>query len=85
MQDIRLPTTVQVLNGEPPANTDKVEVNIISGLHYRYSGGGTTVAQQVLVDVLKQPLSENAARKSCDWDSDFLTQIGEARGVQSLN
>ncbi|MBD2244893.1 serine hydrolase [Nostoc sp. FACHB-888] len=53
-----LPTTLQVLNGEPPANTDKVEVNIIPGLHHRYSGGGITVAQQVLVDLLKQPFSE---------------------------
>ncbi|MEH2179716.1 serine hydrolase domain-containing protein [Nostoc sp.] len=53
-----LPTTIQVLNGEPPANTEKVEVNIIPGLHYRYSGGGTTVAQQVLVDLLKQPFPE---------------------------
>ncbi len=40
---------------------------------------------ELIPHVLKQPLSENAARKSCDWDSDFLTQIGEARGVQSLN
>ncbi len=53
-----LPTLVQVLNGKPPANTDEVEVNIIPGLHYRYSGGGTTVAQQVLVDVLGKPFPE---------------------------
>ncbi|WP_138501531.1 serine hydrolase domain-containing protein [Nostoc sp. PA-18-2419] len=53
-----LPTTVQILNGEPPANTDKVEVNIIPGLHYRYSGGGTTIAQQLLVDVLGKPFPE---------------------------
>jgi CubicO group peptidase (beta-lactamase class C family) len=53
-----LPTTVQILNGEPPANTSKVEVNLISGLHCRYSGGGTTVAQQVLVDILKRPFPE---------------------------
>ena len=53
-----LPTLVQVLNCEPPANTDKVEVNIIPGLHYRYSGGGTTVAQQALVDVLGKPFPE---------------------------
>jgi CubicO group peptidase (beta-lactamase class C family) len=52
------PTTVQVLNGEPPANTDRVEVNLIPGLHFRYSGGGTTIAQQVLVDVLKRPFSK---------------------------
>lgn len=53
-----LPTTVQVLNGKPPANTDKVEVNLIPGLHYRYSGGGTTIAQQALVDVLGKPFPE---------------------------
>ena len=52
------PTTVQVLNGEPPANTHKVEINLIPGLHFRYSGGGTTIAQQVLVDVLQRPFSE---------------------------
>jgi CubicO group peptidase (beta-lactamase class C family) len=54
----QLPTLVQVINGEPPANTEKVEVNIIPGLHFRYSGGGTTIAQQVLVDLLKQPFPQ---------------------------
>jgi CubicO group peptidase (beta-lactamase class C family) len=53
-----LPTTVQILNGEFPANTDKVQLDIIPGLHHRYSGGGTTIAQQVLVDLLKQPFPE---------------------------
>jgi CubicO group peptidase (beta-lactamase class C family) len=47
-----LPTVVQVLNGEPPANTAKVEVNMLPGLQMRYSGGGTTVAQQAVVDTL---------------------------------
>lgn len=50
-----LPTTIQVLNGELPANSEKVEVNVIPGLHYRYSGGGMVVAQQVLVDMLGKP------------------------------
>ncbi|HEY9667789.1 MAG TPA: serine hydrolase, partial [Coleofasciculaceae cyanobacterium] len=53
-----LPTTIQVLNGELPANSERVEVNIIPGLNYRYSGGGMTVAQQVLVDVLEKPFPE---------------------------
>ncbi|MBD2100173.1 serine hydrolase [Leptolyngbya sp. FACHB-261] len=53
-----LPTTLQVLNGELPANSEKVEVNIIPGLNYRYSGGGMTIAQQVLVDVLGKPFPE---------------------------
>ncbi len=51
----KLPTVNQILNGEYPANTPKVEVNILPGAQFRYSGGGMTVAQQVLVDFLKNP------------------------------
>jgi CubicO group peptidase (beta-lactamase class C family) len=47
----KVPTVPQILNGESPANTPKVEVNILPGTQFRYSGGGTTVGQQVLVDV----------------------------------
>jgi CubicO group peptidase (beta-lactamase class C family) len=53
-----LPTVVQILNGEPPANTAKVEVDILPGLQTRYSGGGTTVAQQAVVDTLGAPFPE---------------------------
>lgn len=53
-----LPTTIQVLNGELPANSERVEVNVIPGLNYRYSGGGMMVAQQVLVDMLGKPFPE---------------------------
>ncbi|MBE9100937.1 serine hydrolase [Vacuolonema iberomarrocanum] len=53
-----LPTTLQVLKGEFPANSEKVEVNILPGLHYRYSGGGMVVGQQVLVDLLQKPFPD---------------------------
>lgn len=53
-----LPSVVQILDGEPPANSPKVEVNILPSLQYRYSGGGTIVAQQLLVDVLGKPFPE---------------------------
>lgn len=53
-----LPTVPQILNGEPPANTAKVEVNILPGLQMRYSGGGTTVAQQAVVDALGSTFPE---------------------------
>jgi CubicO group peptidase (beta-lactamase class C family) len=53
-----IPTVVQILNGQHPANTTAAEVNLIPGLQYRYSGGGTTVAQQLVVDWLDQPFSE---------------------------
>ena len=54
----KLPTVPQVLNGEPPANTGKVEVNLLPGTQFRYSGGGTTVAQQAVVDVLNKPFPQ---------------------------
>ncbi|WP_373541720.1 hypothetical protein [Chamaesiphon sp.] len=50
----------QILNGEPPANTEKVEVNTLPGMQFCYSGGGTTVAQQAIIDLLK-----NRSHKSC--------------------
>jgi CubicO group peptidase (beta-lactamase class C family) len=53
-----IPTVVQILNGQHPANTTAAEVNLIPGLQYRYSGGGTTVAQQLVVDWLDQPFAE---------------------------
>ncbi len=53
-----LPTVTQILNGEPPANTEKVEVNILPGLQFRYSGGGTTVAQQAIVDLQSKPFPQ---------------------------
>ena len=46
------PSLVQVLEGEPQANTPRIEVNILPGLTYRYSGGGTLIAQQAVVDRL---------------------------------
>jgi CubicO group peptidase (beta-lactamase class C family) len=39
----------------PPANTPEVIVDLMPGLAFRYSGGGTTIAQQVVVDVLGRP------------------------------
>ncbi|ESA33694.1 beta-lactamase [Leptolyngbya sp. Heron Island J] len=53
-----LPTTVQILNGELPANSEKVVVNVIPGLNYRYSGGGMVIAQQVLMDVMDKRFPE---------------------------
>ena len=34
-----IPTLPQILNGEQPANSPKVEVNIMPGVQFRYSGG----------------------------------------------
>ena len=45
-----VPTLIQVLNGEKPANTAATRVDILPGSAVRYSGGGTTVMQQLVID-----------------------------------
>jgi len=52
------PTPVEVLQGVAPARTPEVIVDLLPGLTFRYSGGGTTIAQQVVVDVLGRPFPE---------------------------
>jgi CubicO group peptidase (beta-lactamase class C family) len=53
-----LPTLVQVLNGEKPANTEPIRVDTVPGTKWRYSGGGYTVMQQMLIDVLGEPFPQ---------------------------
>jgi CubicO group peptidase (beta-lactamase class C family) len=45
------PTIRQILDGQAPANTAPVRVDLAPNTQFRYSGGGTTVAQQALADV----------------------------------
>jgi CubicO group peptidase (beta-lactamase class C family) len=52
------PTLTQTLNGSPPANNFPVIVDLIPGLQFRYSGGGTTIAQAAVTDVLGRPLPD---------------------------
>ncbi len=51
----KVPTLVQVLNGEAPANSAPVRVDKAPGLGFRYSGGGYSIAQQMLIDVEGKP------------------------------
>ena len=57
-RDRPLPTLTQVLDGEPPANTPPVRVDTLPGAQFRYSGGGYTVLQQLLVDVSGSPFPD---------------------------
>ncbi len=60
------PTVPQLLDGKPPANSEAVRVTQPVGVKWEYSGGGTTIMQQLLVDVLKMPFPEIARRFSLD-------------------
>jgi CubicO group peptidase (beta-lactamase class C family) len=49
------PTLVQVLNGEKPANTAPIRVDIVPGTEAHYSGGGVTIEQLLMMDVTGKP------------------------------
>lgn len=53
-----VPSLQQVLDGSGPANTAAIRVDIPPGEAYRYSGGGTTIVQQMLMDVVGKPFPE---------------------------
>ena len=50
-----VPTLVQVLNGEKPANTAPIRIAAPPGDHWQYSGGGFTIMQQILLEVAREP------------------------------
>lgn len=53
--DAALPSGVQILNGERPANTAPIRVDQPPGAEWRYSGGGFVVMQVLLEDVTGEP------------------------------
>jgi CubicO group peptidase (beta-lactamase class C family) len=71
-----VPTLIQVLNGVPPAVTEPVRVTGAPGAEWRYSGGGYTVIQQLMMDVDKKPfaalMDERVLRPMQMHDSGFL-------------
>ncbi len=58
LQTQTIPTIPQILDGLEPANSPAVRVDILPGTQFRYSGGGTTVAQLAVEDLLGRPLPE---------------------------
>jgi len=56
--DVPIPTLVQIFNGEKPANTAPIRVDIVPGTKGRYSGGGITIEQQLVMDVTGDPFPQ---------------------------
>ena len=46
-----IPTILQILNGDKPANSDGVKSIFEPNLKYKYSGGGTTISQLIVEDI----------------------------------
>jgi CubicO group peptidase (beta-lactamase class C family) len=54
----RCPSLRQVLDGSGPANTPAIRVDVVPGTLFRYSGGGYTVMQQLMIDVTGESFPE---------------------------
>lgn len=48
-------TLIEVLSGAEPANSKAISVVEVPGSRFKYSGGGYTIVQQVLIDVYEKP------------------------------
>ena len=62
----KLPSLPQVLDGAEPANTAPVRVNMEPGTKFRYSGGGSTIAQLAIMDIEKKPYPQIAKETALD-------------------
>ncbi len=61
-----IPTLRQILEGQKPANSAPVRVDIPPGSKWRYAGGGYVVLQQLLADVTKTSFPELMKRTILD-------------------
>ena len=81
--DAPVPSTLQVLDGVKPANSAAVRVDAVPGTIWRYSGGGYTVAQQLMTDVAGRPfpdlLAELVLRPLGMDDSTYEQPLPETR------
>lgn len=50
-----IPTLLQVLDGKSPSFTPAVRSMYEPGVRHEYSGGGTSISQVILTDIVKQP------------------------------
>jgi CubicO group peptidase (beta-lactamase class C family) len=62
-QSSPLPSLIQVLKGEKPANTPAIMVDTLPGLQFRYSGGGFCILQQLIEDITSKPFWQAAQER----------------------
>ena len=94
--DKPVPTTVQILNGEPPSNTPAIRSFEAPGSAYAYSGGGYTVAQLAIVeaggkawpDLLQElvlrPAGMRASTYAQPLPARLVQQAASGHGVRGL-
>ncbi len=87
--DAPRPTIVQVLDGEKPANTAPVRVDLVPGTQERYSGGGVTIEQLLMTDVTGKAfpalMRELVLDKIGMSDSSYEQPLPAARAVMTAD
>ena len=82
-----VPTVLQVLNGEKPANTPPIRVETVPGTTWRYSGGGYTILQLLLTETQHKPfpqiLHDLVLRPAGMTHSTFQQPLPESRRAES--
>ncbi|HEV7350395.1 serine hydrolase [Telluribacter sp.] len=84
----KVPTVIQVLNGESPANSQPVRSLFDAGTKTQYSGGGTTISQLVVMDKTGLPYDRYAQQQVLDplgMTSSFYTIPPPANKVPLLS
>jgi len=82
-----VPTTIQVLNGEKPANSAAIVADTFPGSLWRYSGGGYTVMQQMMCDATQQDFPSIMQQRVLDkigmQHSTYVQPLPEALHAQA--
>ena len=75
----QVPTLLQVLEGQAPANSGPVRVETAPGEAWNYSGGGYSVVQQAMIDRAKRPfdalMDETVLKPLGMFDSSFAQPL----------
>ena len=72
-----IPSIVQILNGEKPANSEPVRSYAIPGTKVEYSGGGVLISQLIVMDITHEPYDKyqwNQVLKPLGMVNSFYTQ-----------
>jgi CubicO group peptidase (beta-lactamase class C family) len=82
-----VPTLIEIFNGEKPANTAAIRVDFVPGTKFRYSGGGVTIEQQLMIDVTGKPfphfMQETVLSKLGMTDSTYEQPLPPKRAAQT--
>jgi CubicO group peptidase (beta-lactamase class C family) len=84
-----VPTLVQIFNGQKPANTAPIRVDFVPGTRERYSGGGVTIEQQLMMDLTGKPfpvlMREIVLDKIGMTDSSYEQPLPPARAAMTAS